>query len=89
MESEKGRDKVEKRIATLKSTVRIRPVFLEKDEEIAALVFVIMFSLLIHTIIEMRCRKRWEKMTVRQAFLYLNSSQSCAIGSKTEADCLM
>lgn len=65
----KGRDKVEKRIATLKSTVRIRPVFLEKDEEIAALVFVIMLSLLIYTIIEMLCRKRWEKMTARQAFL--------------------
>ena len=65
----KGRDKVEKRIATLKSTVRIRPVFQEKDEEIAALVFVIMLSLLIYTIIEMLCRKRWEKMTARQAFL--------------------
>lgn len=65
----KGRDKVEKRIATLKSTVRIRPVFLEKDEEIAALVFVIMLSLLIYSIIEMLCRKRWEKMTARQAFL--------------------
>lgn len=65
----KARDKVEKRISTLKSTVRIRPVFLEKDEEIAALVFVIMLSLLIYSIIEMLCRKRWEKMTVRQAFL--------------------
>ncbi|MDI6886866.1 MAG: hypothetical protein QMD22_11120, partial [archaeon] len=41
----KGRDKIEKRISTLKSTVRIRPLFLEKDEEIAALVFVIMLSL--------------------------------------------
>lgn len=64
----KGRDKVEKRISTLKSTVRIRPVFLEKDDEIAALVFVIMLSLLIYSIIEMLCRKRWEKMTARQAF---------------------
>lgn len=65
----KGRDKVEKRISTLKSTVRIRPVFLEKDEEIASLVFVIMVSLLVYTIIEMLCRRRWEKMTARQAFL--------------------
>ncbi len=64
----KGRDKVEKRISTLKNTVRIRPLFLEKDEEIAALVFVIMLSLLIYSIIEMLCRKRWEKMTARQAF---------------------
>jgi len=65
----KGRDKIEKRISTLKSTVRIRPLFLGKDEEIAALVFVIMLSLLIYSIIEMLCRKRWEKMTARQAFL--------------------
>lgn len=63
----KGRDKIEKRISTLKSTVRIRPLFLEKDEEIAALVFVIMLSLLVYSIIEMLCRKRWEKMTARQA----------------------
>jgi hypothetical protein len=29
----------------------------------------IMLFLLIYTIIEMLCRKRWEKMTARQAFL--------------------
>ena len=47
----KGRDKIEKRISALKSTVRIRPLFLEKDEEIASLVFVVMLSLLIYSII--------------------------------------
>ena len=65
----KGRDKIEKQISTLKSTVRLRPTFLEKGEETAALVFVIMLYLLIYSIIEMLRRKRWTKMTAREAFL--------------------
>ncbi|MFQ6052481.1 MAG: IS1634 family transposase [Candidatus Hydrothermarchaeota archaeon] len=64
----KGRNKVEQRISTLKSTLRIRPLFLEKDEMIASLVFVIMLSLLIYSIIEMLCRKQLENMTARKAF---------------------
>jgi len=72
----------------VKSTVRIRPLFLEKDEEIAALVFVIMLSLLIYSIIEMLCRKKWEKMTARQAFLKFEFLSIVCFGFKDRSKLL-
>ena len=50
------------------TTYKGRNLFLEKDELIASLVFVIMLSLLIYSILEMLCRKRWEKTTARKTF---------------------
>jgi len=69
--SYKGRDKVEKRISHFKGPLRIRPLFLESDERIASLVFVVMLSLLIYSIIEMLCRRSgFPKITTRTVLFY-------------------
>jgi len=69
--SYKGRDKVEKRISHFKGPLRIRPLFLEGDERIASLVFVVMLSLLIYSIIEMLCRRSgFPKITTRTVLFY-------------------
>jgi transposase len=51
------KDKVEKGFRTLKGPIRLRPVFLHKDERIEALVFVNMLALLVYSILEMKCRR--------------------------------
>ena len=64
----KQRDCSEKRISVLKGPVRIRPIFLQNDDRIASLVFIIMKSrfapplrygiaLLVYCLIEMRLRQ--------------------------------
>ena len=69
--SYKKRDKVEKRISHFKGPLRIRPLFLEGDERIASLVFVVMLSLLIYSIIEMLCRRSgFPKITTRTVLFY-------------------
>lgn len=53
----KQRDCSEKRISVLKGPVRIRPIFLQNDDRIASLVFIIMIALLVYCLIEMRLRQ--------------------------------
>jgi transposase len=51
------KDKVEKSFRTLKGPLRLRPVFLHKEERIASLVMVTMLSLLVYSILETKCRR--------------------------------
>ena len=53
----KQRDCSEKRISVLKGPVRIRPIFLQNDDRIASLVFIIMIALLVYCLIEMQLRQ--------------------------------
>lgn len=65
----KERNRVEQRISNLKGNLRVRPVFLEREERIASLVFVIVLSLLVFSIVEALCRRGGlTKMTARAAF---------------------
>jgi transposase len=59
----KQRDYSEKRISVLKGPVRIRPIFLQNDDRIASLVFIIMIALLVYCIIEMQLRQANMKMS--------------------------
>jgi len=70
------KDKVEKAFRTLKSPVRMRPVFLHKDERIEALMFVNMLALLAYSILEMKCRRNGLKVTgeaVLKGFAHLSA----------------
>jgi hypothetical protein len=70
------KDKVEKAFRTLKSPIRVRPVFLHKDERIEALMFVNMLALLVYSILEMKCRRSGLKVTgeaVLKGFAYLSA----------------
>ena len=53
----KKQEMVERRIKVVKGTVRIRPMFLHKQERVERLVFVTMLALLVYTILEMLCRR--------------------------------
>lgn len=59
----KQRDCSEKRISVLKGPIRIRPIFLQNDDRIASLVFIIMIALLIYCLIEMRLRQASMKVS--------------------------
>ena len=61
----KQRDCCEKRISVLKGPVRIRPIFLQNQDRIESLVFIIMIALLIYCIIEMRLRNANIKVSGR------------------------
>ena len=70
------KDKAEKAFRTLKSPIRMRPVFLHKDERIEALMFVNMLALLVYSILEMKCRRSGLKVTgeaVLKGFAYLSA----------------
>jgi transposase len=70
------KDKVEKSFRTLKSPLRMRPVFLHKDERIEALMFVNMLALLVYSILEMKCRRGGLVVTgeaVLKGFAYLSA----------------
>ena len=62
----KKQEVVERRIKIIKGPVRIRPMFLHKDEHIEGLIFVAMLALLVYTILEMLCRKAGHWITARQ-----------------------
>jgi transposase len=70
------KDKVEKSYRTLKGPIRIRPVYLHKDERIEALMFVNMLALLLYSILEMKCRRQGLVVTgeaVLKGFAYLSA----------------
>ncbi|MGH2848700.1 MAG: IS1634 family transposase, partial [Thermoleophilaceae bacterium] len=59
----KGQQIVERRHRDLKQTLRVRPIFLHKDERIHALVSIIGIALLVFGLIESELRKRWAEAT--------------------------
>lgn len=59
----KGQQIVERRHRDLKQTLRVRPIFLHKDERIHALVSIIGIALLVFGLIESELRKRWADAT--------------------------
>jgi transposase len=68
------KDKVEKGFRTVKGPIRLRPVFLHKEERIAGLVFVNMLALLVYSVVEMKCRRAGLMITgeaVLKRFAYL------------------
>jgi transposase len=62
----KKQEVVERRIKVVKGPIRIRPVFLQKEERIEGLIFVAMLALLVYTILEMLCRRAGCRITARQ-----------------------
>jgi hypothetical protein len=62
----KKQEIVERRIKVVKGPVRVRPMFLHKQERVEGLVFVAMLALLVYTILEMLCRRAGQWITARQ-----------------------
>ena len=62
----KGQEIIERRFKVVKGPVRIRPMFLHKQERIEGLIFVAMIALLVYTILEMLCRRAGRPITARQ-----------------------
>jgi transposase len=62
----KKQEIVERRIKAVKGPVRVRPMFLHKQERVEGLVFVAMLALLVYTILEMLCRRAGQWITARQ-----------------------
>jgi transposase len=62
----KKQEVVERRIKVIKGPVRIRPMFLHKQERVEGLIFVAMLALLVYTILEMLCRRAGQSITARQ-----------------------
>jgi transposase len=68
------KDTVEKEFRTMKGPIRLRPVFLHKEERIAALVFVNMLALMVYSVVELKCRRGGLMVTgeeVLKRFAYL------------------
>jgi transposase len=68
------KDKVEKGFRTLKGPIRLRPIFLHKEERIAGLVFVNMLALMVYSIVETKCHRAGLIITteaVLKRFAYL------------------
>ena len=63
LERYKGQQIVERRHRDLKQTLRVRPIFLHKDERIHALVSIIGIALLVFGLIEAELRRRWAEAT--------------------------
>lgn len=59
----KDKDKVEKFFSGLKGPFKVRPIFLQKDERIEALVFVILLSYLIFSLVRLSCKRHNLKIT--------------------------
>jgi transposase len=59
----KRQDRIEKRIGTIKGPIRVRPMFLHKQERIESLVFICMLSLLVFSILEMLAKRNGVSMT--------------------------
>lgn len=66
LETYKDKDKVEKRFQVAKGVLRVRPIYLHKDERIAAMLLVNMIALLVYSLAERRCRRNGLKITGRQ-----------------------
>jgi transposase len=62
----KQQEVVERRFKVIKGPVRIRPLFLHKEERVESLVFVAMLALLVYTILEILCRRAGEQTTARR-----------------------
>ena len=59
----KRQDRIEKRIRTIKGPIRVRPMFLHKQERIESLVFICMLALLVFSILEMLAKQNGISMT--------------------------
>lgn len=59
----KNRDKVEKRVEVLKSTVKVRPIYLHNDDRILGLLFSNMIGLLVYGLTEMQARRAGKTIT--------------------------
>ena len=62
----KDKDKVEKRFRVLKGVLLVRPIYLHKDERIAAMLMVNMIALLVYSLAERRCRRNGLHITGRE-----------------------
>jgi transposase len=67
LELYKSRHLVEHRFRTTKSTLKVRPVFLQKDERIRALVLVMIISLIVYALIEYVVKQERLATSARQA----------------------
>jgi transposase len=59
----KRQDRIEKHIRTFKGPIRVRPMFLHKQERIESLVFICMLALLVFSILEMLAKRASIPMT--------------------------
>ncbi len=65
---------MEKGFRRLKGPIRLRPVYLHKEERIAGLVFVNMLALLVYSVVELKCQRGGLRITteaVLKRFAYL------------------
>lgn len=62
----KNKDCLDKRFRVSKQVLRVRPIYLHKDERIAALMLVNMIALLIYSLAERRCRRSGLHVTGRE-----------------------
>jgi len=62
----KNKDCLDKRFQISKQVIRVRPVYLHKDERIAALMLVNMVALLVYSLAERRCRRSGLHVTGRE-----------------------
>ena len=62
----KQQEVVERRFKIIKGPIRIRPLFLHKEERVESLLFVAMLALLVYSILEILCRRAGEQTTARQ-----------------------
>jgi transposase len=69
LELYKSRHLVEHRFRTTKSTLKIRPVFLQKDERIRALVLVMVTALIVYALIEYVVKRERLATSAKQALL--------------------
>ncbi|MDI6855771.1 MAG: IS1634 family transposase [Candidatus Thermoplasmatota archaeon] len=75
LERYKGNISIENRVKVLKSTLKIRPIFLHKENRIKALVMITIIALMIYSIIELLCKRKGMKMSARKVlrkFEYLS-----------------
>jgi transposase len=71
LEAYKSRHRVEDSIRTTKSTLKIRPVFLQSDERIRSLVLVMIIALIVYALIEYVVRQEGLAKSAKQAlFLF-------------------
>jgi len=61
----KDKDRVEKRFRVTKQDLRVRPIYLHKDERIEAMLMVNMIALLVYSLAERRCRRNGLEITSR------------------------
>jgi transposase len=61
----KDKDRVEKRFRVTKQDLRVRPIYLHKDERIEAMLMVNMLALLVYSLAERRCRRNGLEITSR------------------------